>query len=407
VTNRLKAPLALTLTFCLILLGAVRASAETLFSLYPVLQVTEGYNDNITLVATHALGDWVNTDLGGFALDWGGGGRAGSLQYYTIIQTFANYTQFNSYANTNFITLNDQEQLSPTLSMFVNDSVAIGNITGGLLVGNTGALSSQVAQSAVSNTETVSNVFDVNFSKKINENWTAQLGVVQDFYSITTQSSYQQGGTLSLLRSLMPNIQAGLSYTFNDFRFSNEPPSESHSPQLVIDWDITRVFSLDLSGGLVAIDNFGGPSGSFLVKPAGTGTLTYRGERLTASLSGGQNASLTGGLGGTGLTRFASGVVTYALFRNTFAHVGVSYDQFVGGGANGSIISYGAGVSTRPRKWLTLFALYQGFQNSVTSTSFPTITGLTVPMGQTATSNTYLVGVKIAIDVYDHAFDLP
>jgi len=393
----------LLLSLGLGLLAAGNARSATLLSLYPILQVTEGYSDNITLAATHHLSDFVTTGVTGFTLDFGGGGRTGSLQYDTVFQSFATHSQFNSYAGTNFVTLVDAETLSPDLSMYVNDSVVVGNITGGLLIGNTGAVSSQVAQAALSNLATESNNFNVQFNRRIGERWTATSGVTQSFYSNGLQTEYTQGGTTSLLYAVLPQLQAGLGYTFTDFRFSNMAPSEAHTPQVVAHWSPTERLKVDLAGGFVAIDNFGGPSGSFLVRPAGSGALSFLGERWTVTLGGGQVASNTGGLGGAGLNRYITGVISYALQRHTFANIGATYSDYVGGGANGSFASFGAGISTQPRKWLTLFAQYQGFSNAISAASSAPIGVFTVPPGKTAATNTYTLGLKIAFDVYDFA----
>ncbi len=400
----LRAQLTLLLSLGLSLAVAVgNARSATLFSFYPILQVTEGYNDNITLAATHHLSDFVTTGVTGFALDFGGGGRTGSFQYDTVLQNYATHTEFNSYAGTNFVTLVDQETLSPDLSMYINDSAVVGKITGGLLVGNTGAVSSQVAQSALTNTQTESNNFNVLFNRTIGARWTATLGVTQDFYSSGLETEYSQGGMTSLLYTVLPQLQTGLGYTFNDFRFSDMPPGEAHTTQLVAHWSPTERLKVDLAGGVVAIDNFGGPSGSFLVRPAGNGALTFLGERWTVTLGGGQVASITGGLGGAGLNRYVNAVISYALQRHTFANFGASYNDYVGSGASGSFASIGASLSTQPRKWLTLFAQYQGFSNSISAASGAPIGAFTVPAGKTATTNTYTLGIKIAFDAYDYA----
>jgi hypothetical protein len=379
------------------------ARCATLFSLYPIMQVTESYDDNITLAATHHLSDFITTGVTGFALDFGGDGRTGSFQYDTVFQNYATHTEFNSYAGTNFVTLVDAEALSPDLSMYVNDSVVVGNITGGLLVGNTGAVSSQVAQAALTSGQTESNNFNVQFNRRIGERWTATLGVSQNYYSGALETEYSQAGTTSLLYAVLPQLQTGLGYTFTDFRFSDEPPSEAHTVQLVAHWSPTERLKVDLAGGFVAVDNFGGPRGSFLVRPAGNGALTFLGERWTVTLGGGQVANIAGGLGGAGLNRFVNGVISYALQRHTFANFGASYSDYVGGSANGSFASFGAGLSTQPRKWLTLFAQYQGFSNSIGAATSAPIGVFTVPAGKTAATNTYTVGIKIAFDAYDYA----
>jgi hypothetical protein len=394
--------LAIALSAALVLLGAGVVRAETLFSLYPIMQDTEGYNDNITLSANHHLSDFVNTGVLGFALNYGGAARTGSLQYDTVLQTFASNSRFDSYGSTNFVTLVDQENLSPDLTMFVNDSVVVGSITGGLLVGNTGAVSPQVAQAAVTNTQTETNDFNVELKRQFSESWTGTLAVTQDFYATGFQSSYTQGGSASLLYALMPQVQTGFGYTFTDYRYSNIAPSEAHSPQLLVNWDPTKRLSVNLAGGFVVIDSFGG-RGSLLVRPSGTGTVSFRGERWKVSLSGGQNASSTGGLGGTGLNRSVSGVITYALQRHTSLNIGATYSDFVGGGANGSFVSYGAGIATQPRRWLTLYAAYAGYQNSVSSATTAAAGAFTVAPGNTATSNSYSVGARIYFDAVDFA----
>ena len=384
------------------LLALGEARGATVFSLYPILQVTEGYSDNITLAATHHLADFVTTEVAGFSLNFGGEARTGSLQYDTVFQSFATHAQFNSYAGTNFVTLADQETLSPELAMYINDSVVSGKITGGLLVGNTGAVSAQVAQAALANSPTESNNFNLQFNRKIGPRWTATFGVTQNFNANGFQTQFTQGGTLSLLYAVLPQLQTGLGYTFTDFRFSNLAPSEAHTPQVVAHWSPSERLKADVSAGFVAIDNFGS-RGSFLVRPAGSGALTFLGERWSVTLGGGQVASGTGGLGGAGLTRFVTGVISYALERHTFVTIGATDAAYAVGGANGSFMSYGAGISTQPRKWLTLFAQYQGFSNSINAANGAPLRALTVAPGQTAATNTYTLGLKIAFDAYDFA----
>src|SRR6185312_4842281 len=143
------------------------------------------------------------------------------------------------------------------------------------------------------------------------------------------------------------------------------------------------------------IQNFGGSS-SLLVRPAGTGSLGLDGERWNVTLRGGQLASSTGGLGGAGLNRFVTGVISYALQRHTYFNIGGNYSDYVGGGANGSFVSFGAGLSTQPRRWLSLFLRYQIYSNSVNSAATAPAHAFTVAPGQTATANSYIVGFKIA-----------
>jgi hypothetical protein len=390
--------IALTVGFSL--LGASHARSATLLSFYPIFDLTEGYSDNIELTANNHKADFVNTALAGFTLDFNGPARSGSFQYDTLIQTFASHTEFNSYAGSNFLALSDQEKIDPTLDLNVNDSAVIGSITGGVLATNSGAVSSQVAQTAVSNSSSVSNVFNLQLNKRLAEFWTTSMTAQQNFYTNALQTYYIQGGGPSLLYALRPELQVGVSYTFLDFRFSNQSASETHSVQALVNWSPTERLKASLSAGIVIFDNLGGNS-SLQAKPVGFGSLNYSGERWTITGSGGQVASGTGGLGGAGVEREAYGVINYALQRHTFVNIGASYSQFVGGGSDAEFWSYGAGISNRPYKWLTLFALYQGFRNKVSSAS--NVTNLTSPLGQTAVSNTYTLGLTLSFDAFDYS----
>ena len=384
-----------------VVLSAVsRAYAATRFSLFPILNLSEGYNDNIKLTANDHIGDFVTTSLLGFALDFGGEKRTGAFQYNTLIQSYAEHSQYNSYAGTNFLSLSDNEILSPTLSLGLNDSAVIGSITGGVLAANSGAVTSQVAQSAVSNTSGASNSLNLQLNKRLGDLWTTQLNAQQYFNSNGFQTYYIQGGGPSALYALRPNLQVGAGYTFLDYRFNNQSASETHSVTGLLNWNPTELLKTAFSAGIAVFDNMGGQP-SVQGKPVGFGSISYSGERWTITTSGGQGASGTGGLGGAGVQRGSSEVFSYALQRHTFLNFGSSYTQFDGGGSNSQVLSYGGGISAQPYRWLTLFAAYQGFQEKVSSAS--NVSGLTSPLGQTATSNMYTVGLSVTFDALDYA----
>ena len=391
---------AIILAFGLSLCAASRARSATLLNLYPILDVSEGYNDNIALTANKHKGDFLTTVLAGFTLDFGGGSRNGAFEYDTLFQTYAGHSQFNSYAGTNFLSLSDHETLSPTLNLNLSDSAVIGSITGGVLASNAGAVSSQVAQSAIGNTSGVSNDFNLQLDQRLGDFVTASLSAQQDFSSNGFQTYYIQGGGPSALYALTPNLQVGGEYKFLDFRFSNQPATETHSVQALARWNLSELLRVELTTGIAAFDKFGGKT-SLQAKPVGNGSITYKRERWTITASGGQLPSGTGGLGGAGVERRGSGTFSYALLRHTSLNFGASYSEFVGGGSNSEFLSYGGGVSTQPYKWLTLFAAYQGFQETVSAAS--KVSALTTPIGQTAVSNMFALGLSVTFDAFDYA----
>ncbi len=388
----------------LILTGALLcavspAYAATRFSLLPILNLSEGYNDNVELTSNNHIGDFVTTSLLGFAVNFDGEKRSGSFQYDTLLQTYAEHSQFDRYAQTNFLSLADNETLSPTLSLSLNDSAVIGSVTGGVLAANSGVITPQVAQSAVSNTSGASNSFNAQLNKQLSDLWTTQVSAQQYFTSNGLQTYYIQGGGPSLLYKLQPNLQVGMGYSFVDFRFSNQAASESHTIQALTYWNPTERLKLGLSTGIALFDNMGG-NPSLQGKPAGIGSISYGGERWTFNATGGQVPSGTGGLGGAGVQLGGSGTFRYALRRHTFLNLGSSYSEFDGGGSNSHILSYGGGVSTQPYRWLVLFAAYQGFQSQVSSAN--NVSGLASPIGQTATSNMYTLGLSITFEAFDY-----
>jgi len=384
----------------LLICSVSRAYAATKFSLLPIFSLAESYNDNIRLTSNDHVADFLTTSLLGFALEYGGEKRSGSFQYDTLFQSYANHSQYNTYGGTNFLSLSDSEILSPTINLQLNDSAVIGSITGGVLAANSGAVTSQVAQSAVSNSSGVSNSLAVQMNKRLGDLWTTQLSAQQNLNSNDFQTYYIQGGGPSALYSLRPTLQLGAGYTFFDFRFSNQPASETHTVQGLLNWTPTELLKAAFSAGFATFDKMGGDV-SIQGKLVGFGSISYRGERWSIDARGGQLPSGTGGLGGAGVQRGGSGTFKYALRRHTSMYFGGSYSQFDGGGSNSEFLSYGAGISQQPYKWLQLFAAYQGYQQKVSSAS--NVTGLSSPIGQTAVSNMYTVGASIAFDVLDYS----
>src|SRR5229473_798096 len=137
------------------LLGYARARSESLIKVTPTLQIQQMYDDNIRSSPVNPEGDFITNSLLGFQLDLLGGARSGSFQYETNAQMFASHPSLNNIGETNFITLNGQENLSPVSSVSLADYALIANnSTGAALNGINGTAAgassnSQLALAAI------------------------------------------------------------------------------------------------------------------------------------------------------------------------------------------------------------------------------------------------------------------
>src|SRR6266852_4327392 len=121
------------------LLGYTRARPESLIKVTPSLQIQQVYDDNIRSSPVNPEGDFITNSLLGFQLDLLDGARSGSFQYETNAQMFASHPSLNNIGETNFITLNGQENLSPVSNVSLVDSFIMVNNSTGLFDGTTPA----------------------------------------------------------------------------------------------------------------------------------------------------------------------------------------------------------------------------------------------------------------------------
>jgi len=407
------------------LLGYTPARPESLIKVTPILQVQQMYDDNIRSSAVNPEGDFITNALLGFQLDLLGGARNGSFKYETNAQMFASHPSLNNIGETNFINLNGQENLSPVSSVSLTDSFVMANNSTGLLNGaGAASLNSQVALAAINNTSTASNSFSVQYNRQLNERWSTSFTLEQEFFSSGSfgGDSFQQGGGFAAYYRLNPKTRVGMSYDFTDFRFSGtrsafrssgttsafrfsgtRSATEDHFVQLFLEWNLTPELGFRGSGGGLLADTL--DTGGIQVKPGGTATAYYNGERWQLQLNASQTPGITG-FGGGGITRSVSGEVTYDLYRHTSLFAGMSYYQFQGSREDTQFTSYGGGLNYQPTRWLTLFAQYADTRRSLNGSSVPLATGrgAFLAPGQQAVTNLYMVGASISFEAFRRAF---
>jgi len=396
------------------LLGYTRVRPESLIKVTPILQLQQVYDDNIRSSPVNPEGDFITNTLLGFQLDLLGGARSGSFQYETNAQMFASHPSLNNIGETNFITLNGQEKLSPGSSVSLTDYALIANnSTGAALNGINGTAAgassnSQLALAAINNTNTASNFFNVQLNRQLNERWSTSFKLQQDFLTQTQvglsspgsfgEDSFQQGGGFAAHYRLNPKTRVGISYDFTDFRFSGARSAvEDHFVQLSLDWNLTPELGFGVSGGPLLTNTL--DTGSIQVKPGGTAAAYYTGERWQLQLNAGQSPGIPG------ITRNVLGEITYNLDRHTSLFAGMNYYQFQASGEDSQFISYGGGLNYQPKRWLTLFAQYAGTRWSQNGSSVPLATGsgAFLASGQQTVSNFYIVGARISFEAFRSA----
>ncbi len=387
------------------LLGYARARSESLIKVTPTLQIQQMYDDNIRSSPVNPEGDFITNSLLGFQLDLLGGARSGSFQYETNAQMFASHPSLNNIGETNFITLNGQENLSPVSNVSLVDSSIMANNSTGLFDGTTAASSNpQLALAAINHTSTANNLFNVRLDRQLNERWSTSFTLRQEFESQSSGSSggesFSQGGGFAAYYRLNPKTRVGTSYDFTDFRSSGaSSAAEDHFVQLLLEWNLTPQLGFSGSGGAFLADSL--DTGSIQVKPGGSVTAYYTGERWQLQLNAFQTPGIAA-FGGT-FTR-AWGKITYNLDRRTALFAGSSYYEFRGSGENTQFISYGGGLNYQPKRWLTLFAQYAGTRQSLSgsSVSLATSSAFQSP-GQQAVTNIYSIGVSIKFEAFRSA----
>src|ERR1700693_2523664 len=121
---------------CLVVmvLAAARLACAAEFSLWPMLEIDQIYDNNVDLTPTHRKGDFVTAETFGATLEAATASRDFFLTYQTYLLEYASYAGHDRFGNNHFANLRDDERLSPATSLSITDSLLVGNaVSNGIL----------------------------------------------------------------------------------------------------------------------------------------------------------------------------------------------------------------------------------------------------------------------------------
>ena len=112
--------------------GAPRARAE--FSLWPLVELDEFYDNNVKLTPTNRKGDFVTAESFGATLEADTAARDFFLTYQTQLLEYASYGGHDRFGKDHAANLRDEEFLTPSTTLTVSDSLLVGNaVSNGIL----------------------------------------------------------------------------------------------------------------------------------------------------------------------------------------------------------------------------------------------------------------------------------
>lgn len=333
--------------------SAVAQTAPT-FTLDPFIQVSEMFDDNVALTANGHHKDLVTNALLGCKLSFTSDGQRAELNVLTALQKFAEHPQLDDFGNTDIARFNDEIRLTPSTTARVDNSFVRASASSGLLTGMDPTLSPQFAVAILSNAQSVSNFVDATLTHQSSELWSTLIRINQSFFeSSTTGSSFIQGLSLAEEYRATAEAHLGVSYEFDDMRFSRFSGSEVHFPRIYLDWTPMATLKLEVEAGPIL---FQGSHGAVSADPGFRIAGKYSLRRLELEIRGGQAPSTAAAFGGAGLVMSAAGSISYALSRRAALTAGTGFYQFTGNRLDAQVLSYGIGASYKVNRAVSIFA---------------------------------------------------
>jgi hypothetical protein len=405
ITRTRNHPGILFFAVLLILVLPSAGHADNLFRFFPEFQGSGFYSDNVPLRTVNQEGDFAGTLVGGFYLDFTSAERYASLHWDTFAQLFAQQSRYDRAGEGQFVRLQDFENLSPTTKLrfdelFYRDAPTVASI---VTSDQAPAFNTVAAQLLLADNQASINTFSATLSHYWGRNWASELSVHQTTFwnngsSSTSQSntSYEQGLSTFTDYHFNDRFSLGGGYRFYDFQFTfpGRPGVQAHWPFAKVSW--TPIEHLSLSGIVGVVVSYTQGTDRQAVNVGGLGALEYDWQRAHLKVYGGQQPQLTLGLGGAGNDDEVRGSLSYDFTRRITGDVGAGYFESNGAGFKGQLISWGAGVSDRLSRYLSVYARFvQLRRNETTSSQF-------LPSGnqngREATANYIVVGLNASIE---------
>lgn len=363
----------------LLFLACESACAGTGIELWPLLDTSQQYTDNL-LLAANAESDEVTTVVGGasFALD--NPRQRFQLDYLTDGQLYAEHSEFDRLAKDQYAGLHYQQSIDETTNLWAGDTFIDGQSMFGMALVGAQGLNPQLGQ-ALLQRDAMTNQFDSSLHHDFLPRLTADFGIHQSLYTASNASpgvSLDQGAESTAYYALSERLRAGIGCDVEDFRFSSAPRSDAYIPYFALAMDVSRRLRLSgQAGPLVTQSSSGiGTDVGYLA------AAQYVAKRWSVNFTSGRAASMTAGYAGAGISQFAYSSSAYALSRRTTLYTSAGYNELSGGGVSAELISFAAGANYRLDRHFTLYAQYLWFRT-------------TRPDSPAALSNAVAVGLKL------------
>lgn len=400
--NYLGAPLLVAL-FIFALPAA--GHADDLFRLYPEGSLSGFYGDKIN----NKGGDFVGTLVAGFYLDYTSAARYASLHYDTFAQLFAHNSQYDRAGEGQFVRATDDENLSPTTHLRLNELYFRDSPTvAGIVTSNQGPeLNAVAAELLLANDRASENQFGAELLHYWGRNWSSELSFHQEIFwnngSNNNNMSYGESIGISTEYHFSDRFSVGPGYRFYDSGSTapGQPGEETQWPFVKASWQPMRNLYLEGLVG-VLISHTQGDSRQ-AVNPGGWGLLEYKLQRARLKLYGGQEPLLSSGLGGAGgITRSARGAIFYDFTQRLTGNAGAGFDELQasehGTGVDAQLISWGFGLSDRVNKWLEVYARFTQLRREETISRQFLSTGS--EYGRQGTGNYIVVGFNVSVEAF-------
>ena len=394
-------PGILLLAALLICAAPAPGHADSLVRIFPELQMSGFYSDNVPLRTTNPTGDFVGVGAAGFFLDYTSEARYASLHYDTFAQLFAHQSRFDRAGEGQSVSIADHENISSTTKLnseefFYRDAPIVVAVATAPQVAY---FNSTLVGYLLAGDKASVNHFITELSHNWGHKWTTLTSIRQEtLWSNNNNTSYAQSISNLALYHYSDRLEFGPGYRFYDFRFTfpDRPGSEAHWAYLDINW--IPLENLYFTGTIGPVFTYTFGTDKQAVEPGGVASLKYAFQRGHAEIIGGQEPDLTAGLSGAGTLDFVRGNLSYELTRRLTASAGGGYNQLSGTGVNAQLVVYGVGVNDRINRWLNVYVRYTGIRRTVTAPQqfLPNST----TSGQEATGNYFIIGFSAAIEAY-------
>ena len=401
-----------------VMLAAARHARAAEFSLWPLVELDEFYDNNVKLTPTNRKGDFVTAESFGATLEADTAARDFFLTYQTQLLEYASYGGLDRFGKDHAANLRDEEFLTPSTTLTVSDSLLVGNaVSNGILANGATPIGSQLMQSLFYQSSTLSNDFSLDLSSRYNSSFTWTGNIHQYLFTTLSGSSsssssgsglfFDQGGSLGGEWDLPERFAAGFIVQFDDFRSNSSlPTTEVYWPQAKLSWGEGTPFSILAQVGPVISDSSAGTMSTTTTSGAATTTSVpaqtqvnvgytvsgnYTNRRLTITASASQEPGFGAGFAGFATEQSYGLLANYKLSRRATVFVNGGYYTLSGSGVSADVLTYTAGMTYRLDEYFTLSANYLGFQ---TKASGSAVAGTLVAVpGRTSTVNLVQVGI--------------